>query len=181
MKIKHITRAGKKPVYDLTTREKHQYLLENGVVTHNTAVTYSANQIFVFSKSQEKVGTEIVGYNFTINIEKSRYVREKAKLPFLVTYDGGIQKYSGLLDIALETGFIVKPSNGWYSRVDEDGVVEDKKHRAKDTNDASFWNPLLTSEKFKDAIRKKFKVSASSLQPLEDVEDLNTVDDTEDL
>lgn len=40
MKIKSIKSVGRKPVYDLSVKDdnydKQQYVLENGVVTHNT-------------------------------------------------------------------------------------------------------------------------------------------------
>lgn len=134
-------------------------LYSKTVIPGGTAVTYAANQIFVITKAQEKDGTELIGYNFTINIEKSRFVREKSKLPFTVTYEGGIQKFSGLLDIALDTGFVIKPSNGWYSRVDlSTGVIEDKKFRLKDTQNTEFWNQILTNETFKSAVRAKYQL-----------------------
>lgn len=144
------------------------------VIPGGTAVTYAANQIFVIGKSQEKDGTDIIGYNFTINIEKSRFVREKSKLPFLVTYEQGIHKYSGLLDIAIESGRIIKPSNGWYSRVDDDGVVEDKKWRAKETGSAEFWAPLLNSSSFKDWIKIRYQLGMATMS---DVESLPEIDE----
>ena len=146
-------------------------LYSKTVIPGGTAVTYSANQIFVISKSQEKDGTELVGYNFTINIEKSRFVREKAKLPFTVTYEDGIQKYSGLLDIALESGHVVKPSNGWYSRVNmETGEIEDKKCRAKDTLGSDFWSSILDQPSFNDYIKKHYQLGRNQLITNEEIE-----------
>lgn len=163
MKITNVEKVGKNPVYDISVEGAEHYFLENGVVTHNTGLIYSANQAFIITKTQEKDGTELSGWNFTINIEKSRYVREKAKLPFRVLYESGIQKYSGLLDIALTAGCVIKPSNGWYSRVDDDGVVEDRKWRAKDTDTKEFWGMLLTSDKFKSAIKRTYQLTGSVL------------------
>lgn len=142
------------------------------VIPGGTAVTYSANQIFVLSKSQEKDSDgDLNGWNFTINIEKSRYVREKSRLPFQVLFEGGIQKYSGLLDIALESKFVIKPSNGWYSRVDDDGVIEEKKWRAKDTNSAEFWDILLKSPKFNEWIGNRYKIAAGTIYHEDETED----------
>ena len=141
------------------------------VIPGGTAVTYAANQIFVISKSQEKDGTDLVGWKFTINIHKSRYTREKEKLPFTVKFDGGIQKWSGLLDVALESGHVIKPSNGWYSRVDlETGEVEEKKFREKDTHTADFWNQIISQQSFKDWIEKKYKVSTGLMMKDEDLD-----------
>lgn len=127
------------------------------VVSGGTGGTYSSNDIWIISRSQEKEGTELAGYTFTINIEKSRRVKEKSKIPLTVMFDGGITRYSGLLDLALEAGMVIKPSMGWYQKVDpETGEVLEGKYRMKDTNTAEFWEPLLKSKEFNDAIRQKF-------------------------
>jgi hypothetical protein len=177
MKIKSITPVGKKKVYDISVKDTEHYVLENGVVVHNSSILYSSNQVFVISKSQEKDGGELSGFNFTINIEKSRFVREKSKFPFTVTFDSGINKYSGLLDIALELGFCQKPNSGWYSRVDmESGELEEKKFRLKDTNNKEFWEPILNSDKFKQAVFSRYCVSSSNISR----DDYNTlVEDTD--
>ena len=99
-------------------------MFSKAVISGGTGLIYSANQAFIIGKSQEKDKDELVGWNFTLNVEKSRFVKEKSKMKFRVLYNSGIQKYSGLLDIAIEGKMVVKPSNGWYSRVDEDGVIE---------------------------------------------------------
>lgn len=155
-------------------------LYSKDIVGGGTGSIYSSDTIFIIGRQQEKEGSDLSGYSFVINVEKSRYVKEKSKIPITVKFEGGVSKYSGLLDIALELGRVVKPSNGWYSRVDDDGVIEDKKWRAKDTNSADFWNILLNSDSFKEAIRKKFQVSANELMSddildtiSEDVEELN--------
>lgn len=126
-------------------------------ISGGTGILYSANDAWIISRSQEKEGTELTGYTFTINIEKSRRVKEKSKIPLTVMFDGGITRYSGLLDLALEAGIVIKPSMGWYQKVDPaTGEVLEGKYRAKDTNTAEFWEPLLKSKEFNDAIRQKF-------------------------
>lgn len=138
-------------------------MYSKSVMSGGTGGMYSANQVFIIGKAQEKDGTELVGWNFTINIEKSRFVREKSKFPFLVTFDGGIQKYSGLMDIALEGGFVTKPSNGWFAKVDRaTGEIGDKKRMA-DTLCAEFWDSILTDEEFKEYVKSKFAISYGSL------------------
>lgn len=133
-------------------------LYPKDVVSGGTGVYYSADNIFIIGRQQEKDGTELTGYNFIINVEKSRYVREKSKLPVEVSFDGGISKWSGLLDIALDGGFVTKPSNGWYAK-----AGEDKKYRLADTNNKEFWLPILTSKEFNSYVENKFKVSASAI------------------
>lgn len=126
-------------------------------ISGGTGILYSANDAWIISRSQEKDGTELAGYTFTINIEKSRRVKEKSKIPLTVMFDGGITRYSGLLDLALEAGIVIKPSMGWFQKVDPaTGEVLDGKYRAKDTDTAEFWEPLLKSKEFNDAVRQKF-------------------------
>lgn len=126
-------------------------------ISGGTGILYSANDAWIISRSQEKDGTELAGYTFTINIEKSRRVKEKSKIPLTVMFDGGITRYSGLLDLALEAGIVIKPSMGWFQKVDPaTGEVLEGKYRAKDTYTAEFWEPLLKSKEFNDAIRQKF-------------------------
>lgn len=162
MKIKSIKSIGKRKVYDISVQDVEHYILENGVVTHNTGLIYSANTAFIIGKSQEKDGNDLIGYNFTLNVEKSRYVREKSKLVFTVTYEGGIQKYSGLLELGLESGAVIKPSNGWYQKVNlETGELQEKKYRAKETQTEEFWSDILTSPKFKTFVKERFQLGAA--------------------
>jgi hypothetical protein len=123
-------------------------MFPKAIVGGGTGSYYSADNIFIIGRQQEKEGTEVIGYNFIINVEKSRYVREKSKIPVTVRHDGGISKWSGLLDIALDSGHVVKPSNGWYSKVDADGVIGDKKYRIKETDASEFWLPILKQKSF---------------------------------
>jgi RecA/RadA recombinase len=133
------------------------------IVGGGTGSYYSADTIWIIGRQQEKTGTEITGYNFIVNIEKSRYVREKSKIPITVSFDGGIQKYSGLLDIALEGSFVVKPANGWYAKVDQDTGEVLNKVRFDDTQTKEFWNNILTNEKFKEYVRKRYEIAYGNI------------------
>ena len=128
------------------------------VVSGGTGVYYSADNIFIIGRQQEKDTSGITGYNFIINIEKSRYVREKTKIAVEVSFEGGISKWSGLMDVALAGGFVTKPSNGWYSRKDED-----QKFRMKDTYSKEFWLPIISSSDFQQYVETKFKSAGSNL------------------
>jgi RecA/RadA recombinase len=134
------------------------------IVGGGTGSYYSADNIYIIGRQQEKEGTEVVGYNFIINVEKSRHVKEKSKIPVTVSFDGGISKWSGLLDLSLESGHVLKPSNGWYSKVNvETGEVEEKKYREKDTNNKEFWNSILDSKSFQEFVKNKYQVASSDI------------------
>jgi RecA/RadA recombinase len=138
-------------------------MFPKAIVGGGTGSYYSADNIYILGRQQEKDGAELVGYNYIINVEKSRYVREKAKIPVTVRFDGGVSRYSGLLDMALESGHVIKPSNGWYSRVNaETGEVEAKKWRLADTDTDEFWNTILEQQSFKDWVRENYSFGAIS-------------------
>ena len=142
------------------------------IVGGGTGSYYSADNIFIIGRQQEIEGTEVVGYNFIINVEKSRYVKEKSKIPVTVSFDGGISKWSGLLDIAIESGHVIKPSNGWYSKVNVDsGEVEDKKFRIKETDAKEFWLPILKQKSFQEFIENKYRVASGNIMNYDDVEE----------
>jgi RecA/RadA recombinase len=133
------------------------------IVGGGTGSYYSADNIFILGRQQEKEGTEIIGYNFIINVEKSRYTKEKSKIPISVTFDGGISKYSGLVDIGIDGGFISKPSPGWYAKVNQEtGEIGDKV-RFDATQTDEFMLPLLKSEKFKEFVNQKYGIAYGNI------------------
>ena len=139
-------------------------LFPKAVVSGGTGIYYSSDNIWIIGRQQEKKGTEIMGYNFVINVEKSRFVREKSKIPISVTWEGGIESYSGLLDVALDGGYVVKPTIGWYSKVDKvTGEIEDKKVRIAETLKESFWKPIFDNTDFKAHIKKRYEVGHAEM------------------
>lgn len=156
-----------------------QGMFPKAIVSGGTGPYYSADNIFILGRQQEKEGTEIVGYHYIINVEKSRYVKEKSKIPVSVSFDGGISKWSGLLDIALESGHVIKPSNGWYSKVNkETGEIEDKKYRVKDTDTKDFWMSIVTSKSFNEFVQNRYAIAHGDI--IKDDEILNDLEKYED-
>ena len=156
-----------------------QELYSKKVVSGGTGITYSADAVIIIGRQQEKDGKELLGYNFVLNMEKSRFVKEQSKLPLEVTFQGGINTYSGMLDIAVDNGSVVKPSNGWFSRAfldEETGelVEEDRKWRRADTNCLEFWKPMFSHQPFKDACSDAFKLKSVSVKDevFDEVDDL---------
>jgi RecA/RadA recombinase len=132
-----------------------QEMFSKQVVSGGTGITYSANTVWIIGRRQDKVGKEIIGYDFIINVEKSRFVKEKSKIPVSVSWEGGIQKYSGLLEVAVESGFVTKPKVGWYTRPT---VTDDKNFREKDTLNEEFWKPIFEDTNFSEYVEEKFSI-----------------------
>ena len=159
------------PLIAINHTYKEQGLFPKDIVSGGTGIYYSADNIWIIGRQQDKKGTEIKGYHFIINVEKSRFVREKSKIPISVGWDRGIMKWSGLLDVALEGGWVKKPKQGWYAAYaspdDEEPVG--KSVREKDTHTAEFWKPFLTNKEFTDHIKGRY--STGNMEMLNDEED----------
>jgi len=147
------------PMLAINHTYKEIGLFPKDIVSGGTGIMYSADNVWIIGRRQQKVGTEIKGYDFIINVEKSRFVREKSKIPISVTWEGGIEPYSGLLDVALAGAYVVKPSNGWYQKVDTTtGDVIGTKVREKDTLEPEFWESIFNETDFKEFTRKAFQI-----------------------
>ncbi len=75
-----------------------------------------------------------------------------------MSFEGGISTWSGLLDVALESGHVVKPQNGWYQK-----KGEEKKYRQNDTYTREFWMPVLKDVTFQTWIKENYAISNTSL------------------
>ena len=134
---------------------KTQDMFPKDVLSGGTGLYYSANTVWILGRQQNKDGSELQGYHFVINVDKSRFVKEKSKVPISVSFANGIEKYSGLLDVALEGGFVTKPSMGWYQKKNDM-----TKYREKQTYNPEFWSDILEMEDFKNFIRQKYTLGA---------------------
>jgi len=108
------------------------------------------------AKSKETASdTEVTGALILATTKKSRFCKELTKLRYLIKYDGGIDPYYGILEDALEGGYVTKPSMGFYSRPNVEG---DKKWRERQINEnpKEFWLPILRDTDFPEYIEKKY-------------------------
>ena len=138
-------------------------LFPRDIVGGGTGIYYSADAIWILGRRQNKKGTEVTGYDFVINIEKSRFVKEKSKIPITVNWEGGVAQYSGLLDVALAGGYVHKPSNGWYEPLHPvTGEVLGRKVRQGETEGAFFWLDIFEKTDFKEFIKKQFTIGYKS-------------------
>jgi len=147
-------------------------LFPKDIVGGGTGIYYSADNIWILGRQQDKKGTEIQGYHFIINVEKSRYVKEKSKIPITVSWEGGVRKYSGLLDCALAGGYVTKPSNGWYAVVDTTTGEIGPKVRYDGTNDKLFWDPIFAETDFKDFLKKQYQIGHQSLVSMDAIAEM---------
>ena len=65
-----------------------------------SGLKYAASSIIFLSKKKEKDGQEVIGNIIKVKMVKSRMTKENKQVEVLLTYDKGLNRYYGLLDLA---------------------------------------------------------------------------------
>lgn len=125
------------------------------IISGGSGVLLSANTALIMSR-RKSTDKNIEGFDFMIKAEKSRFIKEGIRFPLTIPKGGLIKKFSGLFDLALETGFIMKEGNMYA--VPE--VPEFKKAWKVDVeNSDEFWDMMFKDTKFISTIEEGLKVS----------------------
>jgi len=112
--VKSIKKIKTEDVYDITVEGEHHYILDNGVVSHNSGLKYAASTIIYLSKKKEKDGTEVIGNIIKAKTAKSRLSKENKEVEIRLYYDErGLDRYYGLLELG-EIGGLWKNVAGRY-------------------------------------------------------------------
>lgn len=106
--VKSISLIAQQPVFDITVEDNHHYILENGLVSHNSGLKYAASTIIYLSKKKVKEGTDVIGNIIHCKLYKSRLTKENSMVDVMLNYDTGLDPYYGLVDIALKEGIFEK-------------------------------------------------------------------------
>jgi|TARA_Y100000296_G_scaffold78471_1_gene101212 RecA/RadA recombinase len=80
------------------------------VMGGGSGLQYAASTIIFLSKRKEKVGTDVIGNIIHCKNFKSRLTKENKMVDVLLTYDEGLSRYYGLLELAEKYGIINKVS-----------------------------------------------------------------------
>ena len=104
--------------------------------------------------------TEVIGALILATTKKSRFCKELTKLRYLISYEGGIDPYYGILEDLVKEGIVAKPSMGWYqrdfSRLGLEGV--DKKWREREINEngKEFYSEIIKNEEVQKFFEEKY-------------------------
>ena len=80
------------------------------VMGGGSAMQYAASSIVFLSKRKEKDGTEVIGNIIHCKMNKSRLTKENKMVDVLLTYNDGLSKYYGLLEMAEAAGIFKRVS-----------------------------------------------------------------------
>ena len=145
-----------KEVYVVVVNHSYQTmeLYPTEVASGGRGSIYNSNTLWIITSSKNKEDSELVGFNFNITVKKSRKVKQEARIPITVTFEEGIDRWSGLLDMAVESGHVVRPTKQTYALASKPEVTFKK----KDLDD-EFYNYLIKDQGFIDWVRKEYTLS----------------------
>ena len=93
-------------------------------------------------------------------MDKSRFVKEKSKIPISVSFEKGIQKWAGMFDVAVDLGYIIVPAKGWYQTPI---AGWEKVRRSSIEYDSKFWTNMLADTDLAEAIEQKYSLSSQDV------------------
>lgn len=96
-------------VYDIEVDKYHHYILDNGVVSHNSSVQFTPSIVIAMNKRKLKEDeegnktTEVQGIKVDAVVRKTRYAKPYQKISFNIPWDRGLDEYSGLFELFSES------------------------------------------------------------------------------
>ena len=126
VKIKRKDSIGIKPVYDISVPGAHHYLLDSGVVSHNSGFIYAASIVIAMQKFKLKEDedgnkvAEVRGIRSKCKIMKSRFSKPFEEVEIKIPWDTGMDPLSGLFELFEKKRLLTKEGNK-YSYTDLSG------------------------------------------------------------
>ena len=161
----------KRTVYDIEVFPDSNYILHNGLYSHNSGTKYAASTIVFLSKRKEKEGTVHLGNVVHCKLDKSRFTREGSQVDIMIDFSKGLDPYWGLLDALVESNLVKSVGHRFEFPTGEKVF----KKEIKKNPDLYFTKDLLIQ--LDGLLGKKFLYGCV----LENQEEFTEDDDTEDL
>ena len=79
-------------------------------ISGGSGLKYAASSIAMLGKKKDKDGTDVIGNIIKVTMHKSRFTKEQKKVEVKLSYDSGLDRYYGLLDLAEKYDIIKKVS-----------------------------------------------------------------------
>lgn len=156
------------PLFAVAHTYKSQDHFSVDIVGGGEGGIYSSDNVFVIGKNQLKESDELTGFKFLIKMYKSRTIKEKSVFPITVRFEGGIAKWSGFDEIALQLGIIEKTREGKklaykYNSISKgEVVILEKKADVSD----EFWELILKETDLQYRMEALYSFGVSSKDKL---------------
>jgi len=129
-----------------------------------SGLKYTASQIVFLSKKKDKDGKDVVGNIIKCKMVKSRFTKENKEVEVKLTYDKGLDRYYGLLDLALKYGIFKQTS----TRIElPDGKTQFGK--TINNNPETYFTPEILDQ-LNECCKKEFKYGSEEVQEVIDEE-----------
>jgi len=79
-------------------------------ISGGAGLKYAASSICMLGKKKDKDGTDVIGNIIKILMHKSRFTKEQSKIEVKLSFDKGLDRYYGLLELAEKYGIFKKVS-----------------------------------------------------------------------
>jgi hypothetical protein len=170
-------------VYDISVKDESHYILKDGIVSHNSGVTYNSSITVNLSKAQMKDSTgQKVGVTVTCKLDKARFTVPGFNKKIQIHFYKGMNPYIGLESFMNENTFDElgfgpgKISGGEYTYDGKDlpsffAVKETGKNIKR--NDA-YTSKFFTPERLEVINKLAYQqLSYKNAQDLENIEEMN--------
>jgi RecA/RadA recombinase len=132
-------------------------------ISGGSGLKYAASSIAMLSKKKDKDGTAVIGNIIKINMHKSRFTKEQTKVEVKLSFDKGLDRYYGLLDLAEKYNIIKKVSTR-YELPDGRKVFG----KAINSNPEEYFTPEIL-EQLEQAAQSEFTYGREP-DPVEEME-----------
>jgi hypothetical protein len=112
--IKKIESADVVDVFDIEVANEHHYILESGIVSHNSGWIFGSSIVVAMRKLKLKEDyegtktTDVKGIRAICKCMKTRYNKPFEQVELRIPWDTGLDPYSGLIDLFKRKGLLVK-------------------------------------------------------------------------
>jgi len=120
-------------------------------ISGGSGLKYAASSIAMLGKKKDKDGTDVIGNIIKVTMHKSRFTKEQKKIEVKLSYDSGLDRYYGLLDLA-EKYDIIKKVSTRYELPDGRKVFG----KAINANPKEYFTDEIMA-KLEEAAAKEFK------------------------
>ena len=138
-------------------------------ISGGSGLKYAASSICMLTKKKDKDGTDIVGNIIKVKMHKSRFTKENKVVETKLSYDSGLDRYYGLLDLA-EKYDIIKKVSTRYELPDGRKVFS----KAINSNPEEYFTDDIMSQ-LEMAAQKEFMYGRDDEQQIEEAEDVTEV------
>jgi hypothetical protein len=105
VKITRKNAIGVQPVFDISVPGAHHYLLDSGIVSHNSGFIYASSIVVAMKRLKLKEDedgnkiSDVKGIRAACKIMKTRYSKPFESVQVKIPYDKGMNPHSGLVDM----------------------------------------------------------------------------------